>query len=259
MATALITGASSGIGMEMARLLAERRTDLVLVARREAILQRLKTEIEGDRAVSVRVAAADLTDRQAVDDLFSMLRQDGVAIDYLINNAGFGTHGRFAEADLEREQAMIDLNIVALTRLTRHFLPSMIRRGRGRVLNVASTAAFQPGPMMSVYWASKAYVLHFSEALATELRGTGVTVTALCPGPTVTAFIDVAGIADAPFIKLMKPAAAGDVAAYGIASMMRGRRVAIHGKLNRIAAFSNRFAPRRWIAELLLRLMPRDG
>ncbi|MEE4608561.1 MAG: SDR family oxidoreductase [Desulfobacteraceae bacterium] len=255
MTTALITGASSGIGMEMARILAQRRTDLVLVARREEVLQELKAELAQRNGVRVRVMALDLADRAAVDGVFPSLQADGIDVDYLINNAGFGTHGWFQEADPERLQAMIDVNITALTRLTRHALPGMLQRGRGRILNVASNAAFQPAALMSVYAATKAYVLHFSEALAVELKGTGIKVTALCPGPTASAFFTVADMDDAFLVKIFKPAEVRGVAEYGLAAMMAGRSVAVHGRLNRLMAFGTRFAPRRFVAWLAYRLM----
>ncbi|MBW2356600.1 MAG: SDR family NAD(P)-dependent oxidoreductase, partial [Deltaproteobacteria bacterium] len=156
---------------------------------------------------------------------------------------------------LERLQAMIDVNITALTRLTRQALPGMLQRGRGRILNVASSIAFQPAALMSVYAATKAYVLHFSEALAVELKGTGIKVTALCPGPTASAFFTVADMDDAFLVKLFKPAAVRGVAEYGLAAMMAGRPVAVYGRFNRLMAFGVRFAPRRFVAWLAYRLM----
>lgn len=255
MTTALITGASSGIGMEMARILAQRGIDLVLVARRGDVLQDLKAELERRQRVQARVLAVDLADRSAVDGIFPSLQVDGIAVDYLINNAGFGTHGVFQDLDLDRVQAMIDVNITALTRLTRHALPGMLQRGRGRILNVASSAAFQPAALMTVYAATKAYVLHFSEALAVELKGTGIRVTALCPGPTASAFFTVADMDGAFLVKLFKPAEVRGVADYGLAAMMAGRPVAVHGALNRLMAFGVRLAPRRFVAWLAYRLM----
>jgi short-subunit dehydrogenase len=258
MATALITGASSGIGMEMARLLAMHRTDLVLVARREEILLRLKEEIGKLHNIEVRTFATDLTDRLAVDGILKSLKEDGIAIDILINSAGFGIHGKFAESDLGRQQEMIDLNISALTRFTHHVLPGMIHRGKGRILNIASTAAFQPGPMMSVYCATKAYVLNFSEALAAELKGTGVTVTVLCPGPVATEFFTVAGasLKRSLYVKLNKPVSSREVAQHGLKALMTGKSLAIHGRLNWLTAFAIRFAPRKltvFLAHLVMK------
>lgn len=255
MTTALITGASSGIGMEMARILARRGTNLVLVARRGEILKQLKQDLEKETATKVRTFPVDLTDQAATDGIFEGLKQEAVTVDYLINNAGFGTYGPFAESDLEREQAMLDVNITALTRLTRHFLPGMLKRGRGRILNVASTAAFQPGPLMSGYCATKAFVLHFSEALAAEVAGSGVTVTAFCPGPVATGFISAANMEGASLFKTVKPVTVEGVAEYGLAAMLAGKSVSVHGLLNRLMAFSNRFVPRKLSTAIVFKIM----
>jgi short-subunit dehydrogenase len=254
--TALITGASSGIGMEMARILASQHVDLVLVARRETVLDKLQGELSSRHAIKVSTFASDLTDCTATDGIFERLQADGNTVDYLINNAGFGVYDSFAGSDLERQQAMIDLNITALTRLTRHLLPAMVKRGQGKVLNVASMAAFQPGPMMSVYCATKAYVLSLSEALATELAESGVTVTTLCPGPVATEFIPVAGInKNSPFIKLFQPVSAKKVAQYGLDAMMAGKRAVVYGRINQILAFSNRIMPRKVAATIVHKVM----
>src|SRR6201986_3308991 len=184
--TALITGASGGIGLELARLFAADGHDLVLVARSAGKLSSLAEELAGRHNVGVRVIPADLAGAEAPGDIFDELRRDGVSVDALVNNAGVGSYGLFAETDLRTELDLLQINVVALTHLTKLFLPAMIARRRGYVMNVASTAAFQPGPLMAVYYASKAYVLSLSEALAAELKRTGVRVTALCPGPTNT-------------------------------------------------------------------------
>src|SRR6478672_1120040 len=190
--TALITGGSGGIGLETAKVLARKDYDLVLVARNRDALEAAAGQIEGKHTVSVHVFAADLGRREAPEAIFDFLRNENIPIEVLVNNAGFGLGGEFAETELTRELEMIQVNIAALTHLSKLFLPAMIKRRSGRILNVASTAAFQPGPLMAVYYATKAYVLSFSEALAEELRNSGVTVTALCPGPTQTAFADSA-------------------------------------------------------------------
>ncbi len=255
MTTAFITGASSGIGMEMARILARRNVNLVLVARRGEILKQLKHDLEKENTIEVRTFPVNLTDRAATDEIFAELQQEGITIDYLINNAGFGTFGPFAESDLEREQAMLDVNITALARLTRHFLPGMLTRGRGRILNVASTAAFQAGPLMSGYCATKAFVLHFSEALAAEVAGSGVTVTAFCPGPVATGFISAADMEDASVYKNVKPVPVQGVAEYGLAAMLAGKSVSVHGLMNRIMAFSNRFVPRKLSTAIVFKIM----
>src|SRR5437868_585729 len=186
--TALVTGGSGGIGLEIGKALAQREFDLVLVARNRDALEAAAGQIEGKHAVRVHVFAADLRRREAPEAISDFLRNENIPIDVLVNNAGFGLGGEFAETEVQRELEMIQVNIAALTHLTKLFLPPMIKRRAGRVLNVASTAAFVPGPLMAVYYATKAYVLSFSEALAEELRDSGVTVTALCPGPTRTEF-----------------------------------------------------------------------
>ena len=179
--TALITGASSGIGLDLARLFAKDGHDVVLVARSEGKLREIAAELERDFGMTAHVIVADLAKPDAPQTLVAQLPVD---VDVLVNNAGFGVLGPFVETDLAKELEMIQVNVVALTHLTKLLLPPMVARRRGRVLNVASTAAFQPGPLMAVYYATKAYVLSFSEAIADELRDSGVTVTALCPGPT---------------------------------------------------------------------------
>jgi short-subunit dehydrogenase len=186
--TALITGASGGIGLDLARLFAEGGYDVVLVARTESKLKELATELASKHGVSARAVAADLADPAAPAQLMERLKAEGVQVDVLVNNAGYGGYGTFAETELDAELKMIQLNISALTALSKAVLPGMLARKSGRILNVASTAAFQPGPLMAVYYATKAYVLSFSEALANETKGTGVTVTCLCPGPTKTGF-----------------------------------------------------------------------
>src|SRR3984957_6865795 len=186
--TALITGASGGIGYELAKLLAREHTNLVLIARSGDKLAQVARELHGNFACTVKTIALDLCDSPAPKFLFDQLQREGIAVDILINNAGFGAFGEFAQMPEREILGQVEVNITALTHLTRLFLPQMIARRRGRIMNVASTAAFQPGPLMAVYYATKAYVLSFSEALANELSGSGVTVTCLCPGPTNTDF-----------------------------------------------------------------------
>ncbi|MEM6769430.1 MAG: SDR family oxidoreductase, partial [Bacteroidota bacterium] len=189
----LVTGASSGIGKELARIHAEKGRDLVVVARREAALKELKQELETAHGVSIHVIAKDLNEAGAVQAIYDELTAQNIEVDYLINNAGFGGRGNFHEQDWGMLEGMIGLNITALTELCRLFLPGMVARGRGKVLNVSSTAGFMPGPLQAVYFATKAYVNSFSQAVASELEGTGVTVTALCPGAVKTEFADTAG------------------------------------------------------------------
>ncbi len=234
MTTALITGASSGIGLEIARVLAPDH-DLVLVARSAAKLEALAEELGG-----ARVIAADLADPAAV----AKIAAEVPAVDVLINNAGVGDFGPFAEADIDKTLGMIQLNVTSLTALARTYLPGMLERGSGRIMNVASTASFQPGPLMAVYYATKAYVLSFSEALAEETRGTGVTVTALCPGPTTSGFQAAAEMELSPLVANKKLPTSAEVAEFGVKAMRKGDAVAVPGVLNKIMASGVRFTPR---------------
>src|SRR5438132_4891704 len=242
--TALITGGSGGIGLALAQCLAQPGFDLAIVARTRDALEAAAGQIEGQYDVKVHVFAADLRRREAPEAIFDFLHNEAIPVEILVNNAGFGLGGEFAETDVTRELEMIQVNIAALTHLTKLFLPAMIKRRSGRILNVASTAAFQPGPLMAVYYATKAYVLSFSEALAEELRHSGVTVTALCPGPTRTDFAAQAHTTNSRLFTAFGVSDADDVAEYGFAAMMHGRRVAIPGIKNKIVAQANRFAPR---------------
>lgn len=224
--TALITGASSGIGTEFARLHAEAGGDMVIVARRQEALDELKAELEAAHKVSVTVIAADLGAPNAAQALFEQTEAAGIQIDVLINNAGFGGHGKFHERDLAKDQAMIDLNISSLTQLTHLYLQGMVKRNQGKVLNVASTAAFMPGPLQAVYYATKSYVMSFSQAIAEELSDTNVTVTALCPGAVKTGFV-AAGDLDGVEI-FDKAASASSVAEHGYKAMLAGKLVTIN-------------------------------
>lgn len=239
--TALITGASSGIGREFARLLAHEGYNLVVVARREKLLKALARELSD---VKVTVFAKDLTEENAVEDLFKHLSEEYVAISLLINNAGFGDYDRFDQADISKLQNMIDLNIKVLTDLTYYFGQQMIRRKSGYILNVASTAAFQPGPMMATYFATKSYVLSFSQAIAYEWKDEGVVVSTLCPGPTDSEFFDHAKMQDSTMMKSMKIPTSKEVAAFGLEQLFKKNTVAIHGFMNKLLVFIGRFAPR---------------
>ncbi|CAA9573684.1 MAG: 3-oxoacyl-[acyl-carrier protein] reductase [uncultured Thermomicrobiales bacterium] len=254
---ALVTGASSGIGRELASLLARDGHPLVLVARRREELDRVAGELGGRHGVAVETIGADLSESEAVGRVVDELERRGIAVETLVNNAGFGAYGPFAEGDTERELAMVRLNVEAVTHLTRRLLPGMIERRRGRVLNVASTAAFQPGPLMAVYFATKAYVLSFSEALAEEVRGTGVTVTALCPGPTATEFGDRAGLETSKLFQRGVVMEASTVAAIGYAGMRAGKTLVIPGAHNWLLAESVRFAPRAAVTRLVKRMQER--
>ena len=242
--TALITGGSAGIGFELARQFAAHGHDLVLVARNTDQLEAAAGKIEGKYGVTVRTLAMDLADADAPQQLFDRLSADGVEIHYLINNAGFGLGGEFADTDIERELDMIQVNAASVVHLTKLFLPAMLKRRKGRIMNVASTAAFQPGPLHSIYYATKAFVLSFSEAIHEELRKTGVTVTALCPGPTRTEFFERAGTNKTRLFTQAAMATAEDVAHFGYGAMMRGKSVAIPGIGNKLMIQAERFTPR---------------
>jgi hypothetical protein len=249
-ATTLVTGASGGIGEELARLYAADGSDLVLVARSRERLQSLADELSGKHHVEARVVARDLSDPSAPREIFDELAAEGVEIETLVNNAGFGSYGLFAETDLAHEMRLLQVNVVALTHLTKLFLPGMLARRRGYVMNVASTAAFQPGPLMAVYYASKAYVLSFSEALSNETEGSGVIVSALCPGPTETGFVAAAGMEQS---KLFERGAmtAREVAEAGYRGMLDGKRLVIPGLRNSLVARTVGLMPRGLILKVV--------
>ena len=249
--TALITGASSGIGLDLARLFAKDGFDVVLVARGEEKLREVAAELERDHGVKAHVIALDLAQPGAAARLVAQLPAD---VDVLVNNAGFGVAGAFTDTELAKEIEMIQVNVVALTELTKLLLPPMVARRRGRVLNVASTAAFQPGPLMAVYYATKAYVLSFSEAIADELRNRCVTVTALCPGPTETGFAGIAGMTESRLFNVATPMTSADVARAGYAAMRRGQRVVVPGMKNKLLTQSIRVSPRRLVTTIVRKL-----
>ena len=243
--TALVTGATNGIGWELAILLAEHGYDLLATGRDHARLRKLESELRG--RASVKGLAADLSQEEGVETVIAAVRASGAVPEILVNNAGLGDRGPFVEADLERQRAIMDVNVVSLVRLTRELLPSMVQRGSGRILNVASTAAFLPGPLMSIYYASKAFVLSFSYALSLELRGSGVSVSILCPGPTRTEFAARAGTETARLhrVGVMEARAVAQAAVRGL---LRGKRMIVPGLMNKITATLPRFAPRGLVA-----------
>ena len=244
----LITGASAGLGAEFARQCAARGDELVLVARRRERLADLAATLP----TTAHVFPADLSKPGAAEELFLLVRSAGLDVETLVNNAGFGLVGRFASLPRERQREMIDLNAGALTELAHLALPAMVERRRGFILNVASTAAFQPGPYFGVYFATKAYVLAFSEALHQELKGSGVHVAALCPGPTATEFGTVAGVRSARFDRFA--ADAPGVVAAGLYGLARNKAVVVPGLVNKLTAQSSRLIPRAAMRRIVARL-----
>jgi hypothetical protein len=251
--TTLITGASSGIGVELARLFAADKSNVILVARSRDKLELLAEQLRRDHGVEVLVLPEDLSQPAVPRTIFDRLAALGMNVDIVVNNAGFGAAGRVAEIPLERQSDMIAVNVAALVQLTRLFLPGMIQRKRGGVLNVGSTAGFQPGPNMAVYYATKAFVLSFTEALAEELLGSGVTATCLAPGPTATGFAAAAQLGDALLFKLGTMDAA-TVARSGYRGFRRGKVIVIPGLTNKLGAFAVRLVPRILVRKLVKRL-----
>ena len=250
--TALITGASAGIGRELAKVFASHGHNLILVARNRDALEALAGTLEGKHDIKATVISCDLSDPNSPQRLFDTAVSEGLAVDILVNNAGFGAAGDFADTDLQRELDMIQVNITAVTQLTKLFMQPMLKRNKGRILNIASTAGFQPGPGMSVYFASKAYILSLSQAIDEELRNTGVTVTCLCPGTTHSEFAQRAGLTNSRLFKLPGVATAEEVARFGYDATMRGERVAIPGIKNKAHLQVLRLVPRS-IVTLLAR------
>ena len=254
--TALITGASAGIGRELAKLFAKGGYSVVLAARNGARLNQFADELQRQFTISVKAFALDLGSASAPQFLFDQVERENIGIDVLVNNAGYGKLGAFADVPLEESLGQIELNITALTHLTKLFLGPMLERKSGKILNVASTAGFQPGPLMAVYYATKAYVISFSEALANELRGSGVTVTCLCPGATDTEFQKRAGTEETLLFKL-RPMTAKAVAQDGYRALMKGKPLVISGLKNWLLAESLRISPRRVVTAVSRRLIER--
>ena len=249
--TALITGASKGIGKEFALIHASKGDNLVLVARSGDQLILLKNELEARYDnIQIELLIKDLTKPESAKEVFDELIEMNIQIDYLINNAGIGEFGLFVDSTWDRLEEMIDLNMKTLTHLCHLFLPEMMERKAGKIMNISSTAAFQPGPMMAVYFATKSYVLHLSEALNNEAKKSGVTVTAFCPGPTDTHFIKDSKMEKSNFMKKIKPASSHVVAMAGYKAMMKSEAVSIYGLINKIVAFSIRLTPRKWVVSL---------
>jgi len=254
--TALITGASGGIGYELALLLARDGFDCILVARSRDKLDELAARLESEFRVKTLVVARDLSKPTAVDEIYEEVSAASMSIDVLVNNAGFPVYGRFVDTDWQAELDMLQVNVVALTALTKLFVRGMVERRNGRILNLASTAAFVPGPLMAVYYASKAYVLSFSQALANELQGTGVTVTALAPGPTRTGFQKRGVMEDSRLVR-GQIADAKSVATAGYRGMMRGKTIVIPGFSNKLIPWVARVSPRGAVTRVVRRMQER--
>ncbi|OYU97351.1 MAG: short-chain dehydrogenase [Bacteroidetes bacterium B1(2017)] len=257
--TALITGASNGIGLELAKIHASKGGNLVLVARNKAKLDELKEELEKQYNVSVYTIGKDLSEPNSAQTVYNETNANNIQIDYLINNAGFGDFGMFVDTDWNKELQMINLNITTLTQFTKLYIQDMVKRGSGKIMNVASTAAFQPGPTMAVYFATKAYVLSFSEAIGNEVSDKGVTVTSLCPGATESGFQAAAAMEESNLVKGKKLPSSKEVAQYGYAAMLSGKAVAIHGLMNYFLANSVRFAPRSLVVKLARKIQEKSN
>ncbi|MBN3947520.1 MAG: SDR family oxidoreductase [Nostoc sp.] len=249
--TALITGAAGGIGYELACIFAAHDYNLVLIDRNGIKLVEIAVKFQEKFGNVVTTIIKDLSISTAPEEIFTELQLANIKVDVLVNNAGFGIYGLFHETDLAAELEMLQVNLVCLTHLTKLFVKDMVKQGEGKILNVASAAAFQPGPLMAVYFATKAYILSFSEAIANELEGTGVTVTVLCPGSTASAFHERTGMADSKLLKGKKMMDAQTVAEIGFRALMKGKTIVIPGLLNKILAKSVRFVPRNLVTKIV--------
>ncbi|HBF87681.1 MAG TPA: short-chain dehydrogenase [Bacteroidales bacterium] len=252
---ALVTGASGGIGYELAKLLAKDTHNLILVARNKNKLEEVKAELlKINEKIDVRFIPKDLSENNSAEFIKSEIDKQGLCVDTIINNAGFGDFGKYWETSFEKEAQMIRLNILTLTQITKLFLPDMIQRKSGKILNVASVAAFMPGSYMTVYYATKAFVLSYTEGLAGELRGTGVCVSALCPGPTKTDFENKASLDGSDLFKKMPVASAESVAKIGYKRLQKGKVITITGFINKLSVLSVRFAPRCLVRNLVRKI-----
>jgi len=248
----LITGATTGIGYELAKLFAKDKFDIIIIARNEVKLKETAAVLQNEFNVKVKFISKDLSEKDSAKEIFNELKNENISPDVLVNNAGFGSHGAFSESDPENDIDMINLNITSLVILNRLFLTDMIKKNSGKIMNVASTAAFQPGPYMAVYYATKAFVLSFSEAVSEELSGTNVTVSCLCPGPTETEFQYRAGIKETKMMnrRNFTVMTAEEVAITGYKKIMKGKRIIIPGFTNKAGAFFVKLFPRKIISKI---------
>ncbi len=256
--TALITGASAGLGVEFAKNFARDGHNIVLAARRTERMEQIAEELMKKHGVKIKVLGRDLSNMDEVQAVFETLQRDNIHIDFLVNNAGFGDWGNFHESDWAKIEGMLDLNIKALTKLTYLFMKPMIQKGEGKILNVASMAAFQPGPLMAVYYATKAFVLSFSEAISNEIKGTGVSVTILCPGPTESEFQSVANLGKSKLFKHTRIPSSKEVVDFGYREMMKGSLTVVPGFLNKLVVQSVRFSPRKLVLKIARKIQERE-
>lgn len=252
--TVLITGASGGLGLALAHRFAKEGYDLILTARRADKLEEAKATLESAHNIRVTPLACDLGASGSAAQLMAQIDAQGLSVDILVNNAGFGDFGAFADSDINKQSSMVQLNVTTLMELTHAVLPAMRRKGYGKILNVASIAAFQQGPYMSVYYATKAFVLSFSQALARELKGSGITVTVLCPGPIDTGFVEAADLGRSKLFRSLPVSTAKAVADYGYQALMKGKTVAVHRLSNKLLVFSVRFAPRSLVGHMVCQI-----
>ena len=250
----LITGASSGIGFELAHEYAKNGHDLIITARSTEKLVHLKSELQRLYKVQVEVFSCDLAVKNSAVKLHNKIKEHGLNLNGLVNNAGFGDLSEFEKASLDKTLEMIQLNITSLTELTHLFLKELIHHAPSRIMNVASIASFLPGPLMAVYYATKAYVLSFSDAIYTELKSQNVSVTALCPGPTISGFQTAANYSNSSLIEKIKFPTSAQVAEYGYKKTMQGKNIAIHGTFNNFMIFMTRFLPRSSISKMVYAL-----
>jgi short-subunit dehydrogenase len=257
MLAVLITGATSGIGYELAKIFAKNKFNLFLVSRNAEKLNLIKSDFENNFGIKVIILAKDLSFPQSSMEVYQFAKNNNIDVEILVNNSGFGHWGNFFQTEIEKENRMLNLNINALTLMTKYFLPDMVKNKKGKIMNVASVAGFFPGPFMSVYYATKSYVISFSEAIKAELKDSGVTVTTLCPGPTFTEFEKNAELQDSDLFKLLKPASADKVAQYGYKALMAGKGIAIYGILNKCMIFMKRLVPNSVILKVLKKIQGR--
>lgn len=250
----LITGASKGIGLELAKVFAKKKHNLILVARSTDLLEELKRSLCETYNIKVEIFSIDLTSENAAYELYEKTKSKNLEVEHLVNNAGFGDYGSYLETSDTKNQNMIQLNIIALIQLCKVYAIDMKKSGYGRIMNVASIASFLPGPLMATYYASKSFVLSFSEALSREFKNTGITVTALCPGTTKTNFFDVASANESNLLNNLKPAPAYKVAIYGYKKLMKGKVVAIYGIKNRLMIFGIRLVPRSLVRNIAYKI-----